>query len=167
VVKTLGQVWPHDWARFLRERLDTHERAPLAGLAGSGWQLVYAEEQSDNDKAEEEHDKAADFTYSIGLRVSSEDDHAVKSVRWDGPAFAAGVAPGAKLLAVNGLAYKRERLADAITAAKNGGPAIELLLRDGEQFRSVRIDYRGGLRHPRLQRVEGTPDRLSAILAAR
>jgi predicted metalloprotease with PDZ domain len=167
IVKTLAAVWPHDWARFLRERLDTHERAPLDGLARSGWRLVYTEEQSENAKADEEHDKEADFRYSIGLSVSTEEDAAIKGVRWHSPAFEAGVAPGARLLAVNGVAYKRERLAEAITAAKDGGAPIELLLRDGEQFRSVRIDYRGGLRYPKLQRIDGTPDRLSAILAPR
>ena len=34
-------------------------------------------------------------------------------------------------------------------------------------FRSVRIDYRGGLRYPRLERIPNTADRLNAIYAPR
>ncbi|MEW6704667.1 MAG: peptidase M61 [Pseudomonadota bacterium] len=166
IVKTLASVWPHDWARFLRERLDGHERAPLDGLARSGWKLVYTDKQSDNAKAEDEEDKEVDFHYSIGLTIDTEED-VLKNVRWNSPAFHAGLAPGAKLLAVNGVAYKPERLAQAITLAKTGSEPVELLVRDGEHFRSVRIDYRGGLRYPKLERIEGAPDRLSAILAPR
>jgi hypothetical protein len=40
-------------------------------------------------------------------------------------------------------------------------------VRDFDTFRTVRLDYHGGLRYPHLERVEQTPDRLSAILAAR
>ncbi|WP_181444191.1 hypothetical protein [Pseudoxanthomonas sp. z9] len=41
------------------------------------------------------------------------------------------------------------------------------LVRQGEQYRSVRIDYRDGLRYPHLQRIPGAEDRLSKILAPR
>ena len=84
---------------------------------------------------------------------------------WDSPAFAAGIAPQTLLVAVQGQAYEPELLAAAITANTEGRAPIELLLRDGDQFRTVRLDYRGGLRYPRLVRREGTPDRLSEIFA--
>jgi predicted metalloprotease with PDZ domain len=163
VVKTLNAVWPHDWARFLRERLDGHDRAPLDGLARAGWKLAYAEQQTDAQKANDEEGKSHDFVYSIGLRIGSE-DQTLQEVRWDSPAFRAGLAPGAKLLAVNGTEYKPERLSDAITAAKEGAP-LELLVKDGEQYRVARVDYRGGLRYPRLERIEGAPDLLAQIQA--
>jgi len=40
-------------------------------------------------------------------------------------------------------------------------------MKRGEQYRSVKIDWRGGLRYPTLERIEGTPDRLSALYAPR
>lgn len=55
---------------------------------------------------------------------------------------------------------------EAITAAKGGAP-IELLFKAGERFRSVRIAYRGGLRYPQLERIEGTADRLGELFAAK
>ncbi|MED5621635.1 M61 family metallopeptidase [Ideonella sp. BN130291] len=164
VVNTLNGVLPYDWARFLRERLDNHERAPLDGLTRSGWKLTFTDKESENAKADNDDDKVSDFVYSIGLRISTEEEQ-IKDVLWNSPAFQAGLAPGAKVLAVNGVAYKPERLATAITANRSGQQPIELLVRDGEHYRSVKIDYRGGLRYPTLERLEGTPDRLSAIQA--
>jgi len=166
VVQALNRVWSHDWRRFLRERLDGHERAPLQGLAAAGWQLVYAEQPSEAARAEDADRKTTDFYYSLGLRIDSE-QHSLKDVRWDSPAFHASLAPGMKLVAVNQLAYKPERLASAITANKNGTQPIELLVRDGEQYKTVKIDYRGGLKYPRLERLPNTADRLSQILAAK
>ena len=36
-----------------------------------------------------------------------------------------------------------------------------------EAMDELEIDYHGGLRYPHLQRIEGTPDYLSQILASR
>lgn len=70
-----------------------------------------------------------------------------------------------QIIAVRGLAYKPERLADAIVSAKGSGPAVELLVKDGERYLTVSIDHHEGLRYPKLVRVAGVPDRLSAIYA--
>jgi hypothetical protein len=53
----------------------------------------------------------------------------------------------------------------AIKDAKDGKP-IRLLVRKGSVLRTIALDYRGGLRYPRLERVAGTRDRLEAIFAA-
>ena len=87
-------------------------------------------------------------------------------MRWDGPAFKAGIAPGGTLLAVQGREYTPERLKDAIAATANGAP-IELLVKNGEIYKTFRIDYRDGLKYPHLERIDGTTDRLGAILAPR
>jgi hypothetical protein len=41
------------------------------------------------------------------------------------------------------------------------------MVKEFDRYRTVSIDYHGGLRYPHLQRIEGTPDRLSAIFAPR
>ncbi len=165
VVRTLNQVQPYDWAAFLRARLDGHgPGAPLDGLARGGWKLVYTQEKSALEKAEGGGRKSADFTYSVGLSLGGEG--AVTSVLWDGPAYRAGMARGTTLVAVDGLALDGPGvLADAITGAVHGRTPLTLLLRDGKRYRSVQIDYHGGLRYPHLERVAGTPDRLDEILA--
>ena len=166
MVQSLAAVLPYDWARFLRERLDTHEHAPLDGLARSGWKLTYSEKESEDAKAQNAEYKISDFGYSIGLRINTE-GHKLTDVLWNGAAYRAGLAPGLTLVAVNGVSYKPERLAEAIGANRDGKHPIELLVQDGEQFRSVRIDYRDGLRYPALERLPGTSDLLGEIFAPR
>lgn len=166
VVAALNAVTPHDWARFLRERLDGVPGDPLQALQRSGWRLAWSETQDESAKADDEERKQSDFSHSVGLRIGTDDEATLKEVVWDGPAFQAGLAPGMRLVAVNGQAYKPERLAAAITAARDGTP-LELLVREGESYRTVRVDWRGGLRYPVLERVPGTPDRMGAILQPR
>jgi predicted metalloprotease with PDZ domain len=166
VVAELKRVQPFDWASYLRAKLDkVGSEAPLDGLARSGWRLAWSDQQSDYAKSIDTYFERADFLYSIGLRIGKEGK--IDDVLWDGPAFRAGLAKGPTVLAVNLRAYKAELLQEAITAAKAGALPIELLLKDGNEFRIVRIEYRGGLRYPKLERVEGTPDLLTPILSAR
>jgi len=56
-----------------------------------------------------------------------------------------------------------DRLKEAITAAKGSKEPISLIVKDGDHYRTVAVDYHDGLRYPRLQRVAGKPDLLSEI----
>ncbi|MEO8114357.1 MAG: peptidase M61 [Phenylobacterium sp.] len=165
VVAALNQVEPYDWAGFLTARIrDVAPKPPLDGLARGGWRLTYSETATGYFKDAEARRKNTDLTYSLGLTLNK--DAEVVGVLWDGPAFKAGLTVGAKVLAVNGVAYDADRLKGAITAAK-AGPPVSLIVKTGDQFRTVTVDYRGGLRYPRLVRIAGTPDRLSEIYAPR
>ena len=68
---------------------------------------------------------------------------------------------------MDGRAYKAERLKSAITAAKNSKAPIALLVKDGEVYKTVSIAWSGGLRYPKLERIAGSEDRLTKLLAAR
>ena len=81
--------------------------------------------------------------------------------------FIQGIGAGWTLVAVNGEAASAEVLREAVTAAKGTDAPIELLVRNGERYRTVAFDYHDGLRYPRLERIEGTPDRLGDILTPR
>jgi predicted metalloprotease with PDZ domain len=169
LVAALNGVLPHDWAAFLRQRLDTNTAAaPLDGLARGGWKLAWSEVETESSKRDEGpgSERAVDLSHSLGLQVGGMDSK-LSNVAWGGPAYAAGVAPGATLVAVNGMAYRPPLLKAAVVANKDGKAPIELLLREGERFRTVRIDYRGGLRYPKLERIEGSADRLAGVLARR
>ena len=162
VVKALNAVQPFDWTGFLRTRLDSNGPAPLDGFARAGWKLVYADKPTEFLKAQEEQRKSADFQYSLGFSVGSEGK--VEALQWEGVGFKAGLSGSATILAVNGRAYKAEVLRAAVSAAKGGTAPIELLVKRGNLFRTIALDYHGGLRYPRLERIPGTPDRLEAIL---
>ena len=51
-------------------------------------------------------------------------------------------------------AYDADVLKEAVKAAKETGPAIELIVRNGDHFRTVRLDYHDGLKlsAPRARR---------------
>ena len=163
VAAALEAIEPEeDGTAFLRSRLDANA-PPLDGLAASGWKLVYTDKPGDYHKGVLSSRKVADYTASLGMVVSKGDGD-VGSVRWDGPAFNAGIAPGSTLLAVNGYAFETGLLDDAIRAGKQDGTPIELVVKHGEVVKTVTLDYRDGLKYPHLQRIDGTKDRLSEIL---
>jgi predicted metalloprotease with PDZ domain len=165
VVAALDKVQPFDWVPFLRSRLDGHAGgAPLDGLARAGWKLVYKDTPSDYSKSADEQRKSTDFSYSLGLSVKQ--DGGVAAVQWDGVAFRAGLAGNSTIVAVNNRAYKGEVLKAAVKAAKDGKAPIELLVRQGANYRTIALDYHGGLRYPHLERIPGSKDRLAAILKA-
>ena len=163
VVKALNAVEPYDWASFLRTRLDGHgPGAPLDGLARGGYRLVFTDTPSDYHKQAMALRKNQDFNYSLGFSVGSGD--VLTAVIWDSPAFKAGLNLGTKLVAVNGIAYDADRLKEDLTAAKANHRPIELLVQNGDHYRTVVIPYNGGLRYPHLEKVGTGPAALDAIL---
>src|SRR5690606_34612724 len=167
VVEHLNAVHPHDWATFLRTRLDAvgpAARAPLDGLERAGWRLTWVDELTPLEKRMM-GGWANDFQYSLGFTLGS--GNRIANVRWGSPAFEAGLGHGWELVAVGDRTASAEALRAAVTAAKDGGEPIRLVIKRDDAFRTVGFDYRGGLRYPRLVRIEGTRDRLADIFAPR
>ena len=164
VVGALNGVTPYDWATFLNTRLYGHgPGAPLDGIKRGGYALVYTDKPSEIWKLAESERKYVDLTYSLGLTVGKE--ATLGDVLWDGPAFKAGLATGVQIVAVNGLAYDGDALKAAVTAAKATTTPIELLVKSEDRYRTVRIDYHGGLRYPHLEKVAKGAASLDAIYA--
>jgi len=156
-------VVPHDWAGFLHARLDGHgPGAPLDGIKRGGYKLVYTDTPSDYHRQVMSLRKYEDFTYSLGVMISTK-DQTLTGVLWDSPAFKAGLTVGAKLLAVNGIAYDKDRLKEVLRETKTLKLPIELLVQNGDHFRIVKIDYHDGLRYPHLVKEAESPS-LDAIL---
>ncbi len=169
VVAAMNKVQPHDWAAFFRSRLDsTKPGAPLDGLTRGGWKLVFADKPTDIFKSNEKANKNTNLMDSLGVVVDAGDSAgSLLDVLWQGPAFEAGLAPGMKVIAVNGDKFTADILKDAIASAKTSPAPIELLLQSGDTFNTVKVNYHGGLRYPQLERIEGTPDRIGDIAKAR
>lgn len=167
VVKALNAVEPYDWTAFLRERLDAVARpAPLEGLRRGGYKLVYTDTPGELEKASDLERKRVSLRYSIGI-VIDDKDGTVLQVAWDSAAFKAKLTESAQILAVNGAAYGAEVLKDAIRSAKGTALPIELIVKTGDRYRVVAIDYHDGLRYPHLERDAAVPARLDEILAAK
>jgi predicted metalloprotease with PDZ domain len=166
VVEALSTVEPYDWAAFLRARLEGHgPGAPLGGITRGGYRLIYSETQSDYQRQANASRQREDFSFSLGFAVGS--DGALASVSWNGPAFKAGLAVGDQLVAVNGVAYDADRLKAAVAAAKDGVTRADLLVRNGDEYRALVIDYHGGLRYPALEKLGAGRASLDDILTPR
>jgi predicted metalloprotease with PDZ domain len=107
--------------------------------------------------------RPAIFATSLGFSVKA--DGGLDNVWWDGPAFKAGITPDMQLQAVNDQKYAAGGLREIILAAEKTKEPIKLLLKRGDEFVTISVDYHGGMRYPHLERVEATPDRLDEILA--
>jgi predicted metalloprotease with PDZ domain len=164
VVATLEQVQPTgDWAQFLDARVQ-RKAGLTGGIEAAGWKLVYNDKPSAYYKAMMKG-RGANLIYSLGMALDSSGK--VNEVRWDSAAFNTGIGSGMQLLAVNDLQYSAEELEDAVRAAKDGKQPIRLLVKQMDTYRTLTIDYHGGLRYPALERIEGRADYLTPILSAK
>jgi predicted metalloprotease with PDZ domain len=166
VVNTLNGVVAYDWRGFWTDRLTNHgPGAPLGGIEGSGWKLVYDETPSDLFRSAEHEYNIIVERDTLGLQLR-EDGGVVDTI--EGMAAAkAGIGPGMKVIAVNGRKFSADGLHDAIKAAKGSSDPIELLVENTDYFKSYKLDYHGGEKYPHLVRDESKPDLLSEIIKAR
>ena len=148
------------------ERLSNHgPGAPLGGLEGSGWKLVYDEVPSELDRAEDSEGKHLSAHYSLGLLFG--EDGVVKDVIEGMVAAKGGIGPGMKIVAVNGRRVTADVWRDAIRSSKTSSAPIELIVENTDYFRVVKLDYHGGEKFPHLVRDESKPDLLTEIFRAK
>ncbi|HEY4766639.1 MAG TPA: peptidase M61 [Candidatus Sulfotelmatobacter sp.] len=165
LVKALNTVQPYNWAGFFRTRVyEVNPKVPENGITQGGYRLVYNDNEPEWLK-KADSSRGASFATSLGLSVSSKPDGSLENVWWDSVAYKAGVTPDMQLQAVNDQKYTAAGLREIIFAAEKSKEPIKLLLKRGDEFVTVSLDYHGGMRYPHLERVETTPDRLDEILA--
>jgi predicted metalloprotease with PDZ domain len=164
IVADLNAVVPNDWSGFLRRRLDTNQAgAPLGGIENGGYKLTFEPRPTPWSETENTQSGAVDFWFSVGLHVNA--TGALSDVLKGGPADRAGLAPGMKLVAVNGRSFAPALLQAAVHDAEGSdAPAIELIVENTGYYNILNLDYHGGERYPALERVEGVPDSLDEIL---
>jgi predicted metalloprotease with PDZ domain len=163
VVATMNQVVAYDWRKFFRDRLDyVGPRAPLGGIDGGGWRLIYNETPNIYVQAFEHTEGRLDWTYSLGLMLNMGGQ--VLDVIPETPAARAGLAPGMRILTVNGKGWSADVLHDAVRAAKTGMGTIDLQADNEGYARTYNLNYHGGELYPHLVRDDSKPDLLGQIL---
>jgi predicted metalloprotease with PDZ domain len=163
VVNTLNKIQPHDWRSFLHHLVYRRgHHAPLAGIERAGWKLVYTNKRSDFQKAREGLYDYRNLMFGIGLLIDQEGD--IRDVLWNGPAFKAGLGPGMKIKAVNGVKFSVDELIRAIGNAKgNDHQPVKLLIDNQGYMNTYEVDYHNGRRFPHLRRAKDKNNRLKAI----
>jgi predicted metalloprotease with PDZ domain len=166
IVNSLNQVAPYDWRGFWIERLTNHgPGAPLGGIEGSGWKLVYDDMRSPLVLALEGDRETVNAAFSIGLWLKA--DGTIVDTVEGMPAPRAGIGPGMKVIAVNGKKFSKAVLQDGLREGKNNSTALELLVENTEYYKTYRLDYHEGEKFPHLVRDESKPDLLSEIIKAK
>jgi predicted metalloprotease with PDZ domain len=166
LIADLNEVVKYDWAKFMQDRIDAiNPRADLAGIEQGGYKLVYTDKPTRSSRTVAStggrRGGGIDVWYSIGIRVNGEGN--ISDIRWNGPADKARLAPGEKIIAVNGNIFSADALRGAIKDAKAKSDPIHLILQGDTFVTNAEIDYHDGERYPSLVRVEGTPDYLDDI----
>jgi predicted metalloprotease with PDZ domain len=163
LLKALDQIAHYDWRGFFTARLrSTAPRPPLGGIEASGWRLVWADTLPPRLRAAEKEEEHSDLRYSLGLIIGK--DGVIADVVPGSAAADAGLGPGMKPIAVNGMRFDVERLRQALREGKNGTVPLELLAEQGEYVRAYRLDWHGGELYPALARDPAKPDLLADIL---
>ncbi|HLK32830.1 MAG TPA: hypothetical protein VKT29_07045 [Terriglobales bacterium] len=165
LVNALNQIAPYDWRGFWHERLTSlSPHAPLGGIEGSGWRVVYTDTPSEMSKLAEQDRKSINAEYSVGLAL--EDDGTIVDTVHGMLAANAGIGPGMKVIAVNGRKFTADVWHDALKATKTASGPLQLLVENTDYFTTYSLDYHGGEMYPHLERETGQPDLLSDIVKA-
>ena len=166
VAATLNGIVPYDWKAYLTKRLTEHAAgAPIEGFARNGYRLTYTDQPTPSFKANEAARKLTDLSYSGGLALNPQGE--LTGVLWGSAAYDAGLTIGDTVMAVDGQAYSPEALKAAIVAAKGTKTPVPLLVRHDDRIAAVALDYHGGLRYPRLEKVGTGETGLDRLLAPR
>ena len=69
-------------------------------------------------------------------------------------------------LAVNARRFSEDTLRQAIKATAKEKVKLDLLIENGDEFKTYSVDYQGGEKYPNLERIQDRPDVLSQITKA-
>ena len=160
----LNQVYPYDWHGFFERYVyQISQHPPTDMIARAGYEFAYSSKPNAFVTADETLEHSIDDWYSLGLVIGH--TGAVRDVRESSPAWNAGMAPGMKIMAVDGQDFSPEVLEYALKSAQHSTAPIELLVDHSGWYSTQRIDYHGGPKYPHLVRVNAKPDMLEKIMA--
>ena len=174
LIRDLNEVYPYDWAGFLHQHIDLPSTGTdLEGIKRGGYQLVYTDKPTRSDRtlaaSGSRRGGGLNVWYSLGLRIGgggpggANAEGTITDVRWNGPADAAKLGPGMRIVGVNGSSFSADAIRTAIDDSKGNSKPIHLIVEQEGALTNVDISYHDGQRYPTLQRVDGTPDLLNEI----
>jgi predicted metalloprotease with PDZ domain len=161
IVSDLRELADFDWGSFFARRVSQpQESLPLDVVGRCGYRLQYATEPHGGSPISRQRGGISGRD-SIGLSFSP--DGRIIDVVPGMVGDRAGLAPGMTVIGVNSKKFSAQRLHDAL-ADSIALRKIELLLLEGEEFRTVVLSYTDGPRYLVLARDESKPDLLAEIL---
>jgi predicted metalloprotease with PDZ domain len=165
LVQILNSLAPYDWSGLIHRRNETVQAQFDPAVAEKlGYRFVLHKEPpvvaGDVFRGAPGNDQLDSLGFTCG------EDGVIRNMMLDSPADMAKLAPGMRIRQVNGAAFSRAKLNEALTKAMEGGD-VELQLQDGENQMQVKIPYHDGPRYWALLRDDAKPDVLDEILKPR
>ncbi len=158
----LNRVVANDWAGFFQQRVyDVQPHVNTEGFEQAGYRLEYTSDPTHSMEQAFKEQPSLLAWFSAGLEEGK--DGTLRDVRLDSPAYKAGLAPGQKILAVNGRAFSYDLFSDALKAAKGTTNPLNLTVQDEDSVFPITLLYNDGLRYPHLVRIDSAPDVLTDI----
>jgi predicted metalloprotease with PDZ domain len=166
IVNTLNEVTPYDWRSFLNTRVNAvAPHAPIAGITNGGWKLVYTDKPNTEVRIGDHARKSVDLSYSVGMLLK--EDGSVMDFNPSMAAFKAGIAPGMKVISVNGRTWSTDVVHAAVASSNTNTAPIEFVVENGSFQETYKVNYHGGERYPHLERDSTKPDVLGDVIKSR
>ena len=151
--------------RELTARTDSEIVGLRVGITNGGWKLVYTDKPNMEIRIGDHARKSVDVSYSLGMMVK--EDGSVMDVNPNYPAFKAGLAPGMKIVSINGRGWSTDVLHAAIAASRTSTAPLELVVENGSFTETYKVNYHGGERYPHLERDSTKPNTLDEVIKSR
>ena len=163
VIADMNAVEPYDWGGFFNDRIYT---ARVGGLDGGvklgGYKLAFGPTLNAYNEAASADQKGVGLSYSLGMGTDGEGK--ITNVRWDGPAFRAGLRAGDQILAVGDRSFDGKAFEERVKEATKGSAPISLLVKSADTVRRFQIPYTTGLRYARLDPAGTGKRELDALI---
>jgi predicted metalloprotease with PDZ domain len=161
IIADLREQADFDWEPFLAKRVSQpQESLPLEVVGRCGYRLQYATEPPAGVPISRQRGGTS-ARDSLGLSFSP--DGRIIDVVPGMVGDRARLTPGMTVIGVNSKKFSPQRLQDALVDSV-ALRKIELLLLEGDEFRTVVLDYADGPRYLVLVRDESKPDLLAEVL---
>lgn len=165
VIATLDETLDFDWEGLVVRRIEqVRQGYPLDMVPMLGYRFEQTAERPKIPSNTFRLPNGVDHYDSVGLIAGK--DGVIRDVRLESPADLAGLGPGMKIIAVEGMKWSEEYFDESILDS-NGKSRIELLVEIGNEIRPIQLQYRDGPRYWSLLREEAKPDVLEQILMPR
>ena len=152
----------YDWEAFFRDRIGVpKESLGLTFLETLGYRVQYSPKPSEHVTDRDKDRKSVNATASLGL--SAGEDGKILLVVPGGVSDKAGLAPAMTITGVNARKFSSQRLKDAIADSPTR-QKVELLVLDGDVFKTIALDYAEGPKYLELTRIAERQDLLGGIL---
>ena len=164
IIRILRDLADFDWGPFLQKRVSLPlESLPLDFVERCGYLVRYTAKPPEEQMTRQNRGLGGDAAVQDSIGLSFTGDGTISEVVPGRLGDRSGLGPGMKVIGVNNKAFSRQRLLDAVADSVNRHK-VELLLIEGEAFRTIVLDYSDGLRYLELVRDPAKPDVLAEIL---